>query len=93
MKVYWSKHAKKRFFERAVRYDLTEDEVELEVIGQKIKINEGFDEEYGTEKFKTIFKTRGIFLTVEKAEAEKHIRIITLWESSQEEIEKWQKAK
>lgn len=90
MKVLWSKHARERFLERLTKHDMTVDEVEVNVKEQKVRIDEGIDEEYQTHKYKTIFPVRDNMVTVEKAE-DAHIYILTLWESSEEEKILWKK--
>ncbi len=91
MKVFWSRHAKERFEERVLKHDLTYDEIELGVIEQKVRVPQGLDGKYGTEKYKTVLLLRGNFVTVEKAESGKMIYVITLWDSSEKEIELWKK--
>ena len=91
MKIIWREHADIRYAERFALYDITKDEIEQEIEKQLVKISEGYDKYYKSEKFKTIFKVRGKMATVEKAERGKEIYIITLWQSSEAEIELWKK--
>lgn len=90
MKILWSKHARRRFLERLTKHDMTVDEIEVNVTEQKVRIDEGIDDTYQTHKYKTIFPIRDNVVTVEKAEDDL-IYILTLWESSEEEVSLWKK--
>ncbi len=92
-KINWSPHASYRYMLRFALRDLDKDEIEAEAEKQTFRIYEGYDKEYRSDKYKTIFQVRGIYVTVEKAEYPKSITIITLWESPKEEIELWEKKK
>lgn len=93
MKIYWTDHAKEKFLARLLKYDITTEEVEVGVEEQEFRIDEGFDEEYQNNKYKTIFPCRNVMVTAEKAEGENMIFIITLWGSSDGEVAKWQRGK
>jgi len=86
MIVRWSRHSKERYLERELKYGLTYDEMELEIIRQKIRV------EIGRKKFKTIFKIGGNFITIVKAENDKKITVLTIWESSVKEAAIWKNA-
>ena len=85
MIVRWSRHAKERFAERAARFGINYGEIELKVKKQEFRIKEAKN------KIRTIFSIEGIFLTAVKAETKKFIHVLTLWESNEEEVEKWKK--
>ncbi|MCX6802483.1 MAG: hypothetical protein NT067_05240 [Candidatus Diapherotrites archaeon] len=85
MLVRWTLHAKHMFAERAAMLGLNYGEIELAIKKQEVKISEG------TGKFKTVFAIRDTILTVVKAEKPEFIYVLTLWEASEEEAEKWKK--
>jgi hypothetical protein len=87
MDVVWSRHAKKRFFERALIYGLNEGEVENYILKQEIKIKQ----KNGT--IKTIFCITNQCFTVIKEETDKWICVVSIWESNDKEVELWQKRK
>ncbi|MFH1752252.1 MAG: hypothetical protein ABH821_04925 [archaeon] len=85
MQIYWKRHARQRFFERSLIYGVHYGEIELNIIKQKVKIKQPF----GT--VKTIFELMNYFFTVIKKEDKKRIKVISIWESNDEEIELWKK--
>ncbi len=91
--IYWTPHADDRYRLRFALLDIMRDEIEQGIERQEFKIPQGYDSFYHSAKFKTIFPVRNTFATVEKGEKEERIVIITLWESSEEEIEQWKKRK
>lgn len=89
--IKWTEHANQRFLIRAAGLGLLSDDIEREVQKQEVKISEGISNDYPGEKFKTIFPAGGVMFTVEKAETEGKITIITLWLSSRQEVELWKR--
>ena len=87
MEVVWSRHSRKRFFERVLLYGLNEGEVEACIIKQEVKQKQ----ENGT--IKTIFQVMNQCFTVIKEETKEWICIISIWESNDREIELWLKKK
>ncbi len=85
MIVRWKRHAKHRFAERAAKHGINYGEIELEIKNQKVRIKQGKN------KFKTIFKIEGLFLTAVKIEKNKFIYVLTLWEANEMEVEEWKK--
>ncbi len=71
--------------------DVTKEEIETEK--QVYKLYQGHDKEYKTDKYKTIFKIRDVYVTVEKAEYPNRLLILTAWESSKVEAEQWESKK
>ena len=88
-KLFWSQHAKERFWERILKHGFDYCEIEFSLKKQKVKTKKGFDERHKTEKIECIDKIRDVFLTFQKAEDKETIYVITLWESSQEEVKFW----
>ena len=82
--VYWSRHAKQRFAEKAVRYGVNYGDLEMEIVKQKVKLKEP-----GRDKFKTVFKLLENFFTVVKVVTGKFIHVLTLWESNEKEVQTW----
>ena len=76
-----------------MRHDLTYDEIEVNVLRQSVRISKGFDTQYKTRKYETIFSLRDKMITVEKAGSKKWTYILTLWESSEKEVDLWKKGK
>ncbi len=85
MLVRWSLHAKHRFAERAVNLGLNYCELELAVKKQEFRIKEGKN------KFKAVFRIRDSILAAVKIETREFINVLTLWEASEKEPEKWRK--
>ncbi len=85
MIVRWSRHAKEKFAERAVKLGINYGDIEFEIKKQRIKLNEG------NSKFKTIFKTGENILTAIKIEKKEFMHILTLWEANEKEVEIWKK--
>ncbi|MEI7960824.1 MAG: hypothetical protein WCI04_00660 [archaeon] len=85
MLVSWSRHSKERFAERAAKNGLNYGDVEFEIKKQSVKIKQEDD------KFKTIFCVGKEFLTAVKAETRDYIHVLTLWESSESEVDLWKK--
>ena len=83
--VYWSRHAKERFAEKAVKYGVNYGDIELELVKQKVRLKEP-----GQDKFKTVFRVREVFLTAVKLDGQNFIHVITLWESNENEVKRWQ---
>ena len=91
MEIFWKEHAKERFWERALLFGLNFAEAELALKKQKVKIFEGFDKKYKTNKYAFIEKFNNCFITFMKAESRKIIYVITLRESSEKEEKIWRK--
>ena len=89
-RITWTPHADYRYAMRFARHDIMREELEQEIEKQEFRIAEGYDKEYRTNKFKTIFPMRNKFATVGKAETNREIIILTLWESSEEEVKLWE---
>ena len=89
MKIIWTKHASERFFERALMYGLNKEELEYIIQRQEVRLFKGFDIEYNTDKFETIGVIAERYFTIEKAEDDKRIIVLTLWESKKKEIDLW----
>ena len=89
MGVFWSVHAKERFVERSLLYGFSRTELEQIIRKQQVRLDCGFDDKYGKQKFETIGVVNDKFFTVQKAEDRKNIIVITLWESSQKEVDLW----
>ncbi len=87
--VFWTQHARERFVERALLYNLSRTELEEIVRKQEVKIKHGFDKKYKKKKFETIGTINKKFFTIQKAEDKKKIIVITLWESNQKEVNLW----
>lgn len=85
MLVRWSRHSKQRFAERAAKDGINYGEIELEIKKQSVKIKEEEN------KIKTIFKIGKNFLTAIKIETKDFIHVLTLWESSEKEVNLWNK--
>jgi hypothetical protein len=85
MFIIWSKHAKIRFAERAIKDGINYRDIEFEIKRQEVKIKEEKN------KFKTIFKIGQNFLTTIKIEKKNFIHVLTLWDSSEKEVEIWNK--
>ncbi len=75
--------------ERALLYGFTRTELEYLVLHQEVRVKKGFDKRFKTKKFETIGLVAGKFLTVQKAEDEKKVVVITLWESGKKEVDLW----
>jgi len=86
MLVRWSLHAKHRFAERAAKLGINYGNIEFEIKKQKVKFKEP-----EKNKFKTIFKISENMFTAVKIETKEFIHVLTLWESSEEEVKKWKK--
>ncbi len=78
-----------RFIERALLYGLSRSDFEIEIKKQEVRINCGTDKKYKKTKFETICAITNRFFTIEKAEDNKLIIVITLWESSKKEVDLW----
>lgn len=89
VEIFWTEHAVERFAERALLYGLGRSEIEFLVLKQFVRIERGFDEKYRTCKFETIGLAGKEFFTIQKAERKGKIIIITLWNSSQKEVDLW----
>jgi len=74
-------------------YGLNRAEFEYIIKRQEVRLIKGFDTEYNTEKFETIGVIAERFFTIEKAEDEKKIIVLTLWESKKREIDLWKAEK
>ena len=85
MFIRWSRHAKEKFAERAVKYGINYGDIEFEVKKQKVKLHEGKD------RFRTIFRAGENLLTAIKIEKKEFMHILTLWESNEKEVELWKK--
>jgi hypothetical protein len=85
MSISWSRHAKIRFAERAIKTGINYGDIELEIKKQEIKIKQEKN------KFKTIFKIGKDFLTATKIDKKDFIHVLTLWEASEKEVELWKK--
>ncbi len=85
MEVVWSRHARKRFFERALLHGLNEGEVEICIKKQEFKKKQ----QDGT--VKTVFKILNQFFTVIKEETKEWICVVSIWESNDKEVELWNK--
>lgn len=72
--------------------NITEEEIENTVKIQKVKIKKEFDKKYKTQKIECIEKVKDTLITIQKAESEKIIYIITMWISKNKEVEKWKNA-
>ena len=92
-KSVWSDLAYMRYVERYAPLDIMRDELNIGIEKQEFRIDEGYDRNYNTNKYKTIFPLRDKFATVEKAETHSEIIVLTFWESSTREIELWRKKK
>ncbi|HIH15959.1 MAG TPA: hypothetical protein HA252_00980 [Candidatus Diapherotrites archaeon] len=84
--VCWTAHAQLRFAEKAAKYGINYGDIEMEVVRQKVRLREP-----GKDKFKTIFKVLNCFLTVVKVERKNLVHVLTLWESNENEVNKWRK--
>lgn len=89
--IKWTAHAMQRFLVRAALHGLFIDDIEREVEKQEVRISKGISPEHEGEKFRTIFPAGKTMITVEKAETARKINIITLWESSIQEVELWKR--
>jgi len=87
--IIWTRHALERFVERALLYGFSRTEFEVFVKKQEVRISKGFDELYKKEKFETIGLVAKKFFTVHKAEDNKTIIVITLWESNAGDVDLW----
>lgn len=87
MQVVWSRHSRERFFERALKYGITTDESEQQIVLQKVK------EKQANGTVKTIFKLLDCHFTVIKEESQKLIYVVSIWESNEKEVELWLKKK
>ena len=67
MFIRWSRHAKEKFAERAVKYGINYGDIEFEVKKQKVKLHEGKD------KFRTIFRVGENILTAIKIEKKEFV--------------------
>lgn len=79
MNVTWTLHAQERFIERVIKYRLNYGDFETEIIKQTIKIKI-------KDKIKTIFKINDILFVTIKKENNKYLKVITLWEATEEEV-------
>lgn len=91
MNIFWSTHAEDRFLSRALIYGIQKEDIDAAVIHQKVRFGKGLDKKHKTQKFETIDKIKDYFFTIEKAEKEDMIYIITLWESKKKEVDLWLK--
>jgi len=91
MDVFWNSHATKRFLERVIGYNITEEQIESVVRKQRVKTKKEFDKKYKTQKVECIEKINETFVTIQKAESKELIFIITMWESKKREELEWQK--
>ncbi|MFH0905945.1 MAG: hypothetical protein V1824_01245 [archaeon] len=85
MIVNWSRHCRLRVMERIASYNIYYGDMESEIIKQVIKIKQD------SNLIKTIFKVDDIYLTAIKKENKTFLKVITIWESTQEEAEIWKK--
>jgi hypothetical protein len=85
MRIVWSRHARERFFERALVHGINLGEVEKNVIKQEVKQKEK------NGKIKIIFKIFEKYFTVIKEETKILINIVSIWESNEKEVLLWKK--
>ena len=90
MKLSWKKHAEERFLERVLKYNFMYGELDSVILHQRVRIPQGYDRKYGTDKYKVIEKVNDIMVTIEKAEYKDRIHVITLWEANKKEVEIWE---
>ena len=83
MFIRWSRHAKERFAERAIKLGINYGELEFEIKQQKVKWK------IENEKVKTVFKIQESLMTAVKKETEEFIHVITLWEADELEAKEW----
>lgn len=89
MNIIWTQHALERFIERALLYGLSRSDFEIKIKKQEVRINCGIDKKYKKAKFEAICAVANKFFTIEKAEDNKSIIVITLWESNKKEVDLW----
>ncbi|PIU21014.1 MAG: hypothetical protein COT15_04570 [Candidatus Diapherotrites archaeon CG08_land_8_20_14_0_20_34_12] len=85
MDVVWTRHAREKFLERSLKYDINYAEVDMHIKAQKVKQKQL----HGT--IKTIFGLKDNIFTVIKEETKKLINVVSIWESDESEVELWMK--
>jgi hypothetical protein len=84
MVVTWTKHARLRYAERALKYNLTYGDLELELKKQRVKLKQN-------NNIKTIFQINNSFFTAIKKETNDYLLVLTVWESNEDEVDLWKK--
>lgn len=86
MEVKWKLHADDRFWQRILRLGIERDELNYEIKRQKVRFIQ-----LSNQTIKTIFCINNMIITAIKTENEKVIHVLTMWESSEHEVELWKK--
>ncbi len=84
MIITWTQHVKIRFLERMLKEGVDEGEIDLATLEQKVAFQQP---DKGT--IKTIFPVGKIMITAIKKEKPGEIKIISIWESNQNEATVW----
>ncbi|MDO8633794.1 MAG: hypothetical protein Q7K34_00715 [archaeon] len=87
MNVIWTRHARERFFERALMYGISVGEAEQNILKQRVK------EKQKDSTIKTIFKIMDYYFTVIKEETPKYISVVSIWEANDKEVLLWKQKK
>jgi len=87
MDIIWTRHARERFFERALMYGINVGEAEQNILKQRVK------EKQKNNTIKTIFKILDYYFTVIKEETKKYINVVSIWEANEKEVQLWKKKK
>ncbi|MEK6972629.1 MAG: hypothetical protein AABW72_01130 [archaeon] len=85
MDIVWTRHAREKFLERSLKYDINYAEVDIQIKAQKVKQKQL----HGT--IKTVFELKDTIFTVIKEETKKLINVVSIWESNEAEVELWKK--
>ena len=84
MILTWTKHARLRYAERALKYNLNYGDLELEIKEQRVKVKQN-------NNIKTIFQINNSFFTAIKKETNDYLLVLTVWESNEDEVDLWKK--
>jgi len=84
MIITWTQHVKVRFLERMLKEGIDEGEIDLAVLEQKVAFRQP-----GKTTIKTVFSVGKVMITVIKREKPGEIRVVSIWESSEEEVKTW----
>lgn len=90
--ILWTAHAQDKYTERILICGLSREEIEEIVRNQQVKTMQCYHEKSRKTKVETVGKAANRYFTIQKIEGNKEIVIITLWESSPKEVEKWHSA-
>jgi hypothetical protein len=87
MELVWTRHARERFFERALLYGITVGEAEQNILKQQVK------EKQKDRTIKTVFRVMDYYFTVIKEETKKYINVVSIWEANEKEVLLWKMKK